>query len=163
METQIRLKYFSLILLQSGSSLCSYQPVPVRATETVNQQKQEKERGHAPAPRGGDETRWNKRTRWNYTAPAQVAALDPAVSALRWGSLRAENESHLSLSQVIEAPFQKVQRRRNAYQVMFRKQLHSWWMFIICQTLTIEKNRSFFFFFFYSQPCDVWTVIAPSS
>lgn len=47
--------------------------------------------------------------------------------AFQLGSLRAGRESHPFLSQAIEAPFQKVQRRRNPYEFMFRKQPLSWW------------------------------------
>lgn len=41
------------------------------------------------------------------------------------GILKAECESHPSLSQVVEAPFQKAQREGKPYQFVFRKQLLS--------------------------------------
>lgn len=47
---------------------------PPSYSDCVNQQKWAREAGHAWAPCGRNETRWNKRFLSNYTAPAQTAA-----------------------------------------------------------------------------------------
>lgn len=162
-KTQTPLKHFSLIRLQSGSSL-QFPAHPPKSYYSAcgNQQTRVRDAGRASAPCGGT----GPGGRREFPAAAQRQLREQRAVLLHHTPFGG-SRSWVWISRVVEAPFQKAQRRKNTVSSCFGSS--SWanvhWTagvlayHMVDLNLTIDRKSEFCS---YNQPYEAWTVVVSS-